>query len=105
MRVQWTGTLNSAGVEPVVTAHKLRMLQMLSSSLIMPFAQAVTSLYASLLLMNISLIDLFFFCVVHNDTSETADPVALELYLFLGFKWWHTHEIFHQLLVPDRSVP
>ena len=84
MRVQWTGTLNSAGIEPVVTAHKLRMLQMLSSSLIMPFAQAVTALYASLLLMNISFIDLFFFCVVYNDTSEAADPVALELYLFLA---------------------
>ena len=77
MRVQRTGTLNSAGIEPVVTPHKLRMLQMFSSSLKMPFAQAVTGLYASLLLMNISFIDLFFFC-----TSETADPVALELYLF-----------------------
>ena len=86
MRVQRTGTLNSAGVEPVVTAHKLRVLQMFSSSLIMPFAQAVTSLYASLLLMNNSFIDLFFFCVVHNDTSETADPVALELYLFCGLQ-------------------
>ena len=71
----------------------------------MPFAQTITGLYASLLLMNNSFIDLFFFCVVHNDTSETADPVALELYLFVGFKWWCTHEIFHQLLVPERSVP
>ena len=99
MRVRGTCTSSSAGIEHVVTAQNLRMLQMFSSSLLMPFPHEVAGLYASLLLMKSLFIDLFF--------SGWFTTIRVRLLIncsrtcsFLDFCLWYTEEIFHQLLVP-----